>query len=620
MEEAESIYLRSIILYSSSSSAITSFCFYLFSLNGLQWSDIAFEHSMSSCLLPHFKCQPDSFSIHFRTSHCVSKHSKGPVFFQPQCAVSTSPALLTSTLDVAKLRLPSFDTDSDSLLSDRQWSYTRTIDPSTDAKYLEALASETLVTSDEAVVAAAAAEAVALARAAVKFAKDATLFRNSYNTQVLVSSTPDKRSKWDQFTEKERAGILGHLAVSDNGVVSDKRTAATPAPDCNKESSGDLKPEEEEVELLEEQLSVSSAVRSTRQTERKARRAKGLEKTASAMQSVKTSSTSRKKRVPSQEVDHNDPLRYLRMTTSSSKLLTAREEHDLSAGIQDLLKLERLQVELTERCGHAPTFAQWASAAGVDQKSLRRRINHGTQCKDRMIKSNIRLVISIAKNYQGAGMNLQDLVQEGCRGLVRGAEKFDATKGFKFSTYAHWWIKQAVRKSLSDQSRMIRLPFHMVEATYRVKEARKQLYSETGKQPKNEEVAEATGLSMKRLMAVLLSPKPPRSLDQKIGINLNLKPSEVIADPEAETSEDILIKQFMRQDLDKVLDSLSTREKQVIRWRFGMEDGRMKTLQEIGETMGVSRERVRQIESSAFRKLKNKKRSNHLQQYLVAQS
>ncbi|KAJ4879008.1 RNA polymerase sigma factor sigB [Raphanus sativus] len=580
---------------------------------------------MSSCLFPQFKCPPDSFSIQFRTSHSVSKQNKGSVFFQPQCAaVSTSPPLLlTSVIDVAKLRLPSFDTDSTPRISDKQWTYTGTIGPSsTEAKYL---ASETLLTSDKAVVAAAAAEAVALARAAVKVAKDATSFRNSHNAKLLTSPTAagEKRSKWDQFTEKERAGILGQLAVSDTGVVSDRITSPA-APDCNKESSDDLESEEkQEAEPLEEEeeLSVSSAVRSTRQTERKARRAKGLEKTASSMQqSVKTTgSSSRKKRVASQEIDHNDPLRYLRMTTSSSKLLTAREETELSEGIQDLLKLERLQAELTERCGHQPTFGQWASAAGVDQKTLRKRITHGTQCKDRMIKSNIRLVISIAKNYQGAGMNLQDLVQEGCRGLVRGAEKFDATKGFKFSTYAHWWIKQAVRKSLSDQSRMIRLPFHMVEATYRVKEARKQLYSETGQQPKNEEVAEATGLSMKRLMAVLLSPKPPRSLDQKIGINLNLKPSEVISDPEAETSEDILIKQFMREDLDKVLDSLSTREKQVIRWRFGMEDGRMKTLQEIGETMGVSRERVRQIESSAFRKLKNKKRNNHLQQYLIAQ-
>lgn len=187
----------------------------------------------------------------------------------------------------------------------------------------------------------------------------------------------------------------------------------------------------------------------------------------------------------------------------------------------------------------------------------------------------------------------------------------------------------------------------MVEATYRVKEARKHLLTENGRQPDDAEVAEATGLSMKRLAAVLLTPKAPRSLDQKIGINDSLKPlvcliskftmvsgavkffnmlishfclcsQEVIADPEAETAEDLLLKQFMKQDLEKVLDSLSPRESQVIRWRFGMDDGRMKTLQEIGESMGVSRERVRQIESSAFRKLKNKKRIKHLQQYLIA--
>ncbi|XP_010528784.1 PREDICTED: RNA polymerase sigma factor sigB [Tarenaya hassleriana] len=567
---------------------------------------------MSSCLLPQFKCLPDSFSIQFRTSHYLSKHGKDGVFFQPQCTASVS---APSVLDVENLRLPSFNTHSDSLVSDDRWTCTGIIGPPTQEKYSEALASETLLTGDEAVVVAAAAEAVALARAAVKVAKDAALVYNSYSTKLSVSSTDDKRSKWDRFTEKERAGIMGHLAVSGTGIVVDECTAH----DSDKDPCDDSEQMDKELKILEERLSVGIAVRSTRQIERKARRARGLEKVTPGIVSVKAGARNRRKRVSSQDVDHADPLRYLRWTTSTSRLLTAREEQECSEGIQDLLKLERLREEIAERCGGQPTLAQWASAAGVDQKTLRKRINNGIICKDKMVKSNIRLVISIAKNYQGAGMNLQDLVQEGCRGLLRGAEKFDATKGFKFSTYAHWWIKQAVRKTLSDQSRTIRLPFHMVEATYRVKEARKQLYTENRRQPNNEEVAEATGLSMKRLNAVLLSPKPPRSLDQKVGINQNLKLSEVIADPEAETAEEVLIKRCMREDLDKVMEKvLSPREKRVIKWRFGMEDGRMKTLQEIGEAIGVSRERIRQIELSAFRKLKNKKRTAHLLQYLVA--
>ncbi|KAJ6850157.1 RNA polymerase sigma factor sigB isoform X3 [Iris pallida] len=286
--------------------------------------------------------------------------------------------------------------------------------------------------------------------------------------------------------------------------------------------------------------------------------------------------------------------------------------------VQDFIKLEKLHEELAARSDGQVSFAQWATAARVDTKTLRRRLNYGTYCKDTMVKSNIRLVISIAKSYQGAGMNLQDLVQEGCRGLIKGAEKFDASKGFRFSTYAHWWIKQAVRKSLSDQSRTIRLPFHMVDATYRVREARKQFYSENGRYPNNEEVAEATGLTMTRLTAVMLAPRTPISLDQKIGIDQSLKPSDVISNPDALTSEEILVKQLMKQDLNKVLDSLNPRENQVVRWRFGLEDGRMKTLQEIGDLMGVSRERVRQIESCAFRKLKNKKRTKNLRQYLIS--
>ncbi|KAJ6693852.1 hypothetical protein OIU85_004620 [Salix viminalis] len=381
---------------------------------------------------------------------------------------------------------------------------------------------------------------------------------------------------WSLLTEKERADIIGD-SVSAETRLREEYSVQYPT-----EESDCLEPTQEELALLQKQLSEGITVRSKRQTERKARRARAAEKSAANVVSVKSGSTSKKKRVPLQEVDQSDPLRFFRGASSSSKLLSATEEVELSEGIQDLLKLERIEEELKERFGGEPTFAQWAAAAG------------------------------------GSGMNLQDLVQEGCRGLVRGSEKFDASKGFKFSTYAHWWIKQAVRKSLSDRSRTIRLPFHMVDATYRVKEARKQLYSENGRHPDDKEVAEATGLSMKRLSAVLLTPKAPRSLDQKMGFNMDLKLSEVTADPEAETAEDLLMKEFMKKDLEKVLGSLGPRENQVIRWRFGMEDGRMKTLQEIGELMGVSRERVRQIELSAFRKLKNKNRTKHLRQYMVS--
>ncbi|KAM5550562.1 RNA polymerase sigma factor sigB [Rosa sericea] len=541
--------------------------------------------------------------------------ARPPISFRAQYMLSTaSHSTSTGTanlLDMEELRLPSLEVNSDSLIANRPWTYT-------EANYGAALATETLLTSEEAVIAAAAAEAVTLAKAALKVAKDVALLVSNNHYTKAESLSPVSRGtnafhiNWAQHLETEQTLRIGDSMASETALMEDHFIQI-----AIKESE-DVEPANEEFELLQEQLSNGIAARSRRQTERKGRRARAAEKAAASVVSVKSGSTSRKKRASLQDIDHSDPLRYLRTTTHTSRLLTATEEIELSEGIQELLKLEKLQEDLAQRCGTQPTSAQWAAAAGVDQKTLRKRVNYGIMCKDKMIKSNIRLVISIAKNYQGAGMNLQDLVQEGCRGLVRGAEKFDASKGFKFSTYAHWWIKQAVRKSLSDQSRTIRLPFHMVEATYRVREAKKQLYSVNGRHPNDEEVAEATGLSMKRLAAVLLTPKAPRSLEQKIGINQNLKPSDVIADPDAETAEDLLMKKFMRQDLEKVLDSLNPREKQVIRWRFGMEDGRMKTLQEIGELMGVSRERIRQIESCAFRKLKNKKRTKHLQQYVLS--
>ncbi|XP_073025972.1 RNA polymerase sigma factor sigB-like isoform X2 [Primulina eburnea] len=583
-----------------------------------------------SCLLPQFKCSPDTFAVKFKSLGHPSK-GRDSIIFRTQCvllsATSTPTATATtSVLELPKLQLPllepihnpasstntvlnlpSFDTHPISSAENKPWTYMGTAGHTPKVNHEATLAAENLLTNEEAVVAAAASEALALARAALKVAKDAAMMvshEKSTNTSIL-----------HQVEESQPVNITETVGVMESKVtkISTSETHSV----AYFTGSEEEEPSCEELEFLKAQLSKSIAVRSKRQMERKEKRIRAAEKASANVVSVKSSSSSRKKRSSLQDIDYSDPLRYFRGTTSSSKLLTVSEEQMLSKGIQELLKFERLKEELVKRYGSEPTVAQWAAAAGVDQKTLRERMNHGILCKDKMIKSNIRLVISIAKNYQGAGMNLQDLVQEGCRGLLRGSEKFDASKGFKFSTYAHWWIKQAVRKSLSDQSRTIRLPFHMVDATYRVKEAKKQLYSENGRHPNNEEVAQATGLSMKRLHAVLLTPKPPRSLDQKVGINQDLKPSEMIADPEAETSEDLLIKQLMREDLAKVLDTLNPREKQVIKMRFGLVDGRMKTLQEIGELMGVSRERIRQIESCGFRKLKNKKRIKYLQQYVM---
>ncbi|XP_020244309.1 RNA polymerase sigma factor sigB isoform X2 [Asparagus officinalis] len=546
----------------------------------------------------------NQFSIALYPKICRLK-PRGPVYVRNQCVSS----LMTAVIELDKTYVPTLDAHTNSSAVTRPLSYVGAIGPPSKTDYKTTWHAETLLTREEATIAAAAAEAVALARAAVELAKDAA--------QMIRKDLPVKLEKAENFPSQADIRQLKRPTLTELELLdtTNNQEEGHNTPNQSKdEGISSLMLNEPDLQRMQESENIT--VRSMRQSERRARRAKAAEKAANNVISVKSGTSGKKKRSAAQEIDYSDPLRYLRGTTSNSKLLTADEELELSEGIQDLIKLESLQAELTERYGNPPTFAQWAMAARVDTRTLRKRLNYGRYCKDKMIKSNIRLVISIAKNFQGSGMNLQDLVQEGCRGLVKGAEKFDASKGFKFSTYAHWWIKQAVRKSLSDQSRTIRLPFHMVEATYRVREARKQLYSENGRHPDDEEIAEATGLTMKRLTAVMLIPKAPRSLEQKIGINQTLKPSEVISDPDALTTEEILVKQLMKQDLNKVLDSLNPREKQVVRWRFGLEDGRMKTLQEIGELMGVSRERIRQIESCAFRKLKNKKRTKNLQQYL----
>ncbi|VAI05090.1 unnamed protein product [Triticum turgidum subsp. durum] len=352
------------------------------------------------------------------------------------------------------------------------------------------------------------------------------------------------------------------------------------------------------------------AVKSARQSERRARRTRATMKAATIVRSSpKLAASSKKKR--SKGPSTMNPLGSLWKMTGR-KLLTAKEEVELSNGIQDLLKLEAIQGELAEYNGGQPTFPQWAAAAGTDENTLRKRLDHGIHCKNRMVTSNVRLVISIAREFEGPGLELYDLIQ----GLIRGAEKFDASKGFRFSTYSHWWIKQAMRKSVSEQTQIFRLPAHMVEASYRVKECTKRLRRKLKRRPSNEEIAVDTGMPVKRVEAAVNLPKYSVSLDSKIG-STDMTYQEVTADPSAETAEEMLNRMSMKKDVHQALDTLSPRERQVVKLRFGIDDGRIRTLQEIGNIMGVSRERIRQIESGAFRKLRGKKKVKCLMDYLV---
>lgn len=520
-------------------------------------------------------------------------------------------------LDIEKLHLPYVEANSSSLLAYGSLTYLNPEGSPTEAKFDAMLAAKMPIEMEEAVVAAAAAEALALARAAAKLARDAALMASSSQSPKAKSKSEvlyegqSLRFKSVQLLESEQFGSVRTTKIADTSL-REHCHILYPISDHD-----NLDPTNEELQLLEAELPESIAVKSTRQVERKAKRERAAERAAEKAGSnvtVNWASNSGRRRTSVQEANHSDPLRFLRGDISRSKLLTASEEVELSIGIQDSLNLQMLHQELQEKFGGKLSFAQWAAAAGVDQITLRKRLTHGACCRDKMIKSNIRLVISIAKKYEGTGVNLEDLVQQGCRGLIRGAEKFDGSKGFRFATYAYWWIRQAVRKFIVDHSRIIRgLPRHMVQAAYKVKQARRQLYCEKGRQPDDGEVAEAAGISMKKLNAVLMIPKAPRSLDQKIGEHKNLKLSDTISHPGAKTLEYVLTKQMMKQDLEKVLDTLGTREKTVIRCRFGLDDGRQKTLEEIGKMLGVSRERIRQIELKTFRKLQNEKKLKDLE-------
>ena len=252
-----------------------------------------------------------------------------------------------------------------------------------------------------------------------------------------------------------------------------------------------------------------------------------------------------------------------------------------------------------------------------EEKQLAERMAQGdTNAKKRLCEANLRLVVSIAKKFVGRGMQFLDLIQEGNLGLLKAVEKFDYNKGFKFSTYATWWIRQAITRAIADQARTIRIPVHMVETITKVKKASSQLLHETGHDPTTEEIAERLEMPVERIQEIIRIAQDPVSLETPIGEEEDSHLGDFIQDDDAPAPADAASLMLLKEQLNEVLSTLSDREARVLRLRFGLEDGRARTLEEVGKEFDVTRERIRQIEAKALRKLRHPSRSKKVKDFL----
>lgn len=313
-------------------------------------------------------------------------------------------------------------------------------------------------------------------------------------------------------------------------------------------------------------------------------------------------------------VSVEDPVRMYLKEIGKVPLLSADEEIELAQNMEDgAVATEKINVLKGRLDG-----ASEEEKAEIKQeiKTLQRDVDKGADAKKRLAEANLRLVVSIAKRYVGGGMLFLDLIQEGNLGLIKAVEKFDYKKGYKFSTYATWWIRQAITRAIADQARTIRIPVHMVETINKLIRVSRQLLQELGREPSPEEIAKEMNMPVERVREILKISQEPVSLETPIGEEEDSHLGDFIKDDNVPVPADAAAFTLLKEQLEEVLGTLTEREQKVLTLRFGLEDGRARTLEEVGKEFNVTRERIRQIEAKALRKLRHPSRSRKLKDYL----
>lgn len=313
-------------------------------------------------------------------------------------------------------------------------------------------------------------------------------------------------------------------------------------------------------------------------------------------------------------VSVEDPVRMYLKEIGKVPLLSADEEIELAQNMEDgAVAIEKINV-LKGRLDGASEEEK--AEIKEEIKTLQRNVDKGADAKKRLAEANLRLVVSIAKRYVGRGMLFLDLIQEGNLGLIKAVEKFDYKKGYKFSTYATWWIRQAITRAIADQARTIRIPVHMVETINKLIRVSRQLLQELGREPSPEEIAKEMSMPVERVREILKISQEPVSLETPIGEEEDSHLGDFIKDDNVPVPADAAAFTLLKEQLEEVLGTLTEREQKVLTLRFGLEDGRARTLEEVGKEFNVTRERIRQIEAKALRKLRHPSRSRKLKDYL----